>query len=121
MANVTPTVTYDDDRAGAVVKWANLANGDNGTSVALPDMLSRTVYVNGTFGTSGNVAVQGGFSTSDLGNFTILTDPQGNNLSFTAAKVEAVQEQTRLIRPVVVNGNASTNLTVTLTARKIRT
>lgn len=121
MANVTPTVTYDDDRAGAVVSWPNLANGDNGTPVLLPDMLSKTVYVNGTFGTSGNVAIQGGANGSDLGNFTILTDPQGNNLSFTAAKVEAVQEQTRLLRPVVVNGNGSTNLTVTLTARKIRT
>lgn len=121
MANITPTVTYDDDRAGAVVSWANLANGDNGTPVSFPDMLSRTVYVNGTFGTAGNVALQGGANSSDLGNFTVLTDPQGNNLAITAAKIEAVQEVTRFVRPRVTNGNASTNLTVTFVARKIRT
>lgn len=121
MANVTPTVTYDDDRQGATVVWPNLANGDNGTPVILPDMLSRTIYCNGTFGTGGTMNLTGGANASDLSNFTILTDPQGNNISFTAARLEAVQEQTRFIRPTIPAGNGSTNLTVTLNARKIRT
>jgi hypothetical protein len=42
-----------------------------------------------------------------------VTDPQGNALSFTTAKIECISELVRYIRPRVTGGDGTTSLTVT--------
>jgi len=48
----------------------------------------------------------------------VLTDPQGNALDITAAKIEAISENVRLIRPRVTAGDVTTSLAVTILFRK---
>ena len=46
-----------------------------------------------------------------------LTDPQGNALAVTGAKIEAIEEMVAGIRPNVTAGDGDTSLTVTLIVR----
>jgi hypothetical protein len=73
------------------------------------------VQVQGTFGASGSVSVEG---SNDGVNYHTLRDPQGVSLTFTAAGLKAVLELTRFIRPRVTAGDGTTALTVTLVARR---
>jgi hypothetical protein len=97
------------------VTWGSLVNGDAGVAVACGEYADRSVQVTGTFGAGGTVLIEG---TLDGSNWLTLTDPQGNALSFTAAKIEAVSEMTELIRPRVSAGDGTTAIAVTLIGRK---
>ena len=94
-----------------VCTWTPLANGDDGTPFENPGSSDRSVQITGTFGVGGTISLQG---SNDGTNWAILTDPQGNALTFTAAKIEAVSELTRYIRPLVSAGDGTTSLTVSL-------
>lgn len=95
--------------------WTNLTTTDvDGEKVAYAGASDRTVQVVGTFGAGGTVVIEG---SNDGTNWATLTDPQGNALSFTAAKVETVMELTRYIRPRVTGGDGTTDLTVILLMR----
>lgn len=90
--------------------WNSLANGDDGTPVeasgTFPD---KSIQVLGTFGAGGTIILEG----SNLPNnsaWATLNDPQGNALSFTAANLEQVLEQTRWVRPRVTAGDGTTSL-----------
>jgi hypothetical protein len=50
----------------------------------------------------------------------VLTDPQGNDLNITTAKIEAISEATRFVRPVVTAGDGTTSLTVFLMFKRAR-
>lgn len=91
-----------------VARWAGLANGDDGERVSVAAYTDKSVQVTGTFGTGGSVTVQG---SNDGVNWATLTDPQGNDLVFTSAKIELVSEATLYIRPLAA-GDGTTNLTV---------
>jgi hypothetical protein len=56
--------------------------------------------------------------SNDGTNYAALTDPQGNALDITTAKVEQIMELTRYIRPRVTAGDGTTSLTVTVMASK---
>ena len=94
-----------------VATWANLANGDDGGPIELANFADRSVQVVGTFGVGGNVRIEGSLDGS---NYAVLTDPQGNNLDVQAAKIEAITELVRWIRPRVTAGDGTTSLTVTM-------
>lgn len=98
----------------AVVQWASMANGDTGEQLELAQYPDRSVQVAGTFGVSGSIVIEG---SNDGTNWATLTDPQGNALAFTSAKIEAVSELARYIRPRVAAGDGTTSLTVTAVMR----
>lgn len=69
----------------------------------------RSVTVTGTFGAGGSVRIEGSL---DGTNYFPLTDPQGNALDITSAKIEAITEAVRYLRPRVTAGDGTTSLTV---------
>jgi len=95
--------------------WANMANGDTGVPIAMPGSSDRSVQVEGTFGAGGSCTIEG---SNDGVNYRPLTDPQGNNLVFTAAKIELVMELVAYIRPHITAGDGSTSLTVSMLVKK---
>lgn len=116
MATITPTLTYvSDDRSVARFTWGPMANGDVGSPVSFVEWADRSVQVTGTFGAGGNMRWQG---SNDAVNFSVLTDPQGNALDLTAAKIKAVTELTTKAQPSITAGDGTTALTVTLIARR---
>lgn len=93
-----------------VVKWETLTTtNDVGSAVEMGAWPDRSAQVIGTFGAGGTLIIEG---SMDGTNYATLTDPQGNALSFTAAKIEAVTELVRYIRPKVTAGDGTTDLDV---------
>lgn len=115
--NYTVTEIREFGEKAHVVVWTGLtfATTDDGQPLQMPGSADRSVQVTGTFGTGGSVRIQG---SNDGTNYVALTDPQGNALNITAAGIEAVQEITRYIRPLITAGDGSTSLTVTMLVRK---
>lgn len=112
MATIKPTRRLVAGGKGAVFTWA-LADGDDGEPVSVVDFADRSVQVTGTFG-GGNVRIEG---SNDAGsNYASLTDPQGNDLNITVAKVEMVTEVTEMLRPRVTSGSG-VSVSVSLLAR----
>lgn len=106
-----------DMEHATLVTWSGLLNGDTGTRVSYTDFPDRTVQFLGTFGTGGSVSFEG---SNDGTNWVVLTDPQGNAITKTAAGIEAVTETPRYVRPSVTAGDGTTNLTVIMFARTPR-
>lgn len=94
-----------------IATWAGMSNGDVGESVELANFADRSVQVVGDFGAGGTVRIEGSI---DGVNYATLTDPQGNALDILWAKIEAVTEVVRWIRPRVTSGDGTTSLTVTM-------
>lgn len=117
MAERTPTFVQpgaqDMDHA-TLVTWTGLLNGDTGAPVSRTDFPDRTVQIVGTFGVGGSVNFEG---SNDGTNWAILTDPQGNAITKTAAGMEVVTETPRYVRPNVTAGDGTTSLTVIMFAR----
>lgn len=116
MATRTPTVTNNGDLT--IVQWTGLLNGDDGSPYKFTQWADRSIQVTGTFGAGGSVRWQG---SNDGSTYAALTDPQGNDLNITAAKMEAVTELALWSRPLVTAGDGTTSLTVTLVAFNSRT
>lgn len=113
-AVVTEIDTYKDDCH--IVLWSPLTTTNtDGGPVQMPGSADRSIQITGTFGAGGTLLIQGSNNGSD---WATLTDPQGNALSVTAAKIEQVMELTRYIRPLVSAGDGSTSLTVTMLVRR---
>jgi hypothetical protein len=121
MATITPTLA-DLSGDGTVRKatWAAMtfSGADVGAAFPYSAWVDQSVQVTGTFGAGGNVRWEG---SNDGTNYIALTDPQGNALDFTTAKIEAVTEIVALVRPRITAGDGTTSLTVTLVARNGRT
>lgn len=118
MATRTPTITEPDAERlpgnWAIVQWSGMLNTDDGTPIDMVAFPDRSVQVTGTFGAGGNLRIEG---TIDGTTWATLTDPQGNALDFTAAKIEAISELVRRVRPRVTAGDGTTNLVVSLLVR----
>lgn len=121
MAVIASTTTRltDSGPGSEVIKvvWGPMANGDTGAPVGLAGYTDRSVQVTGTFGASGNCRFQG---TNDGTNYAALTDPQGNDLNFTATKIEGISEIAAAVRPNITAGDGTTSITVTMIARSAR-
>jgi hypothetical protein len=100
-----------------LVTWSGLLNGDDGARVTLTDFPDRTVQIVGTFGAGGSVNFEGSNNGTD---WAVLTDPQGNPITKTAAAMEFVTETPRYVRPRVTGGDGTTDLSVILFARTPR-
>jgi type 1 fimbria pilin len=112
MATTLTPVTFPIDNFVGGVRggsWTGLANGESGAALFLPAFSDRTVQISGTFGAGGSVTMQGSL---DGTNWFTLTDPQGNNITKTAASLEAISEATPYIRPTITAGDGTTSLTI---------
>lgn len=115
--SVTKTDIHTAYDFGFTAIWPTMTNSgsDVGEAIEMFGSADRSVQVTGTFGTGGTIRIEG---SNDGSNYYPLTDPQGNNLDFTSAKIEAVSEITRYIRPRVTAGDGTTSLTVTMLLRR---
>jgi hypothetical protein len=113
--SIASTKQYSIDGAAQIVTW-QLGQGDDGEPVSLTNSADRTVQVLGTFG-GASVVLEGSLEPTPV-NYATLTDPQGNNLSIAAAKIESVTELVNFIRPRVVGGDGTTAITVHLLLRR---
>lgn len=91
-----------------IASWASLAAGETGDRLMGAQYTDKSVQVVGTFG-GASVYFEG---SNDGTNWATLTDPQGNDLIFTTAKIELVSEATWYVRPRVSGGDGTTNLAV---------
>jgi hypothetical protein len=111
MISVQKSAPASLNRLCVVATWPNMPNGEDGQPLEIANMADRSVQVHGTFGAGGSLRIEGSL---DGDNFFVLTDPQGNALDITTAKIEAISELARFIRPRVTAGDGTTNLTVTI-------
>ncbi len=98
-----------------LVAWNACANGDTGTPYELNDEADNCFSVDGTFGVGGSVTLEG---SNDGSHYYTLHDPQGNNLTFTAAGMKQILETPRYVRPHVTAGDGTTSLTPILRTRR---
>lgn len=120
MATVDPdrVPLQDFNGKGQVISWTPLnTTDDTGGAVDLIGYSDRSIQFTGTFGANGAIRIEG---SNDGTNYKVLTDPQGNDISKTAAALEAITEITRFIRPFVSAGDANTSLTATLLVKLSR-
>lgn len=110
MADITPS------GKARLITWTGLLNGDTGAPTDWVDFADRCLQVTGTFGAGGSVTIQG---SNDGTNWSALSDPQGNALTFTSSKLEQALELPRYVRPSVTAGDGTTSLEVTLCMRKV--
>lgn len=115
MATRTPTVSYAQDGPYVIVTWTGLLNTDDGAPVTFVDYPDRTAQVTGTFGVGGSLRIEGSI---DGTNYAALTDPQGNDINITAAKLELVTELVKQIRPRITAGDGTTSLTCSMILRR---
>lgn len=105
ISDVTPDIV--------TMTWTGLANGDTGAPAGRPEYADRTVQVYGTFD-SGSVTIEG---TCGGNQWATLTDPQGNALTFSSGRIEAITENVLQVRPSS-SGGASMSCTVVMVGRR---
>ncbi|WP_374312437.1 hypothetical protein [Dongia sp.] len=97
----------------AITTWPALLASETGEPVEAAQFADRSVQISGSFG-GASVIVEG---SNDGVSYFPLTDPQGNSLTFTASKLEAVTELTRWLRPRVSGGDGTTEIAFVLLAK----
>lgn len=109
MINYQKSVPNSLHHTCVIVTWPAMALGDFGQPIELANFADRSVQTVGDFGTGGSVRIEGSI---DGENYAPLTDPQGNYLDIATAKIEAISELVRYIRPRVTAGDGTTAITV---------
>lgn len=107
MTTINHTRTQIGNVRSLVVNWEGLANGDVGEPILFSQYTDKSLQVTGVFGAGGALRFEG---SNDGENWATLTDPQGNALDFTTAKIEMVTEATWFVRPSVPTGDGTTLL-----------
>lgn len=121
MATINPSSTLSKISGDGSVKILvytpmTSAASDVSSAFEFAEWADRSVQVFGTFGTGGTVVIEG---SNDAGTtYHTLTDPQGNALSFTSAKIEAITEICGLCRARVTAGDGTTSLSVAFCLRR---
>lgn len=103
MALVITTKTVGKGDGSLVqIKYAGLSEADTDPpSIDLSEWSDVSVHISGTFN-AGTCVVEG--TNDESIPHVPLTDPQGNNLSFTAAKLEQIMEICYKLRPRITTG-----------------
>jgi hypothetical protein len=97
----TGIVTTEPVSEVVVMTWAALANGETGDAGEAPQNPDKSVQVSGTFT---SLDIQG---SNDGTNWAILHDSTGSVLTFTAAGIKPILENTLYVRPAnIVAGGA---------------
>ena len=88
-----------------------IGQDETGDAVEAPAHSDMSVQVGGTFGGGANIVLEG---SNDGASYYTLTDPLGNNASFTQGDLMQIIETCRYVRPRVTSGNGSTAIAVHL-------
>lgn len=116
MATVPYTLYPSEDINLMKIIWSGFtANGDIGTPVRFGAFSDRCVQVYGSFGTGGEITLQGSNdprANPDHADYAssvwfTLTDPQGNNIVKNAAAGEAITELPEWVRPRATAGSGA--------------
>lgn len=83
--------------------WNDLATGDVGQSVIIPQCPDKTVSFTGTFG-GATVVLKGCNDLETETDWFTLKDIDGNDISLTAAAMVVVEQNPVRIRPEVTGG-----------------
>lgn len=113
MATIQPASDHPSDSI-ARFTWSPLVQGSDGGAITWLTYTDRSVQVFGTFG-GASVVIEGSNNGTD---WATLTDPQGNDLTVSAAKIEQVLEVCLYLRPRISGGDGTTSLSVVVVARK---
>lgn len=97
------------------VSWNSVPQNEVGQQLPLAQYSDRSVQVSGTFG-GATVTIEG---SNDGTNWFTLADPQGNNLSFVTARLEAILELVFWIRPKVTGGDGTTSINVDMCVKAV--
>lgn len=103
---------------GHTVVWAGLLQSSSDTGAAFPcaDKTKFTFQLSGTLGTGGAVTLQG---SNDGAAWGTLHDAAGAALVLDAiGEINVCVEQPRFVRPLASAGDGTTDLTVTLLAKR---
>jgi len=120
MATIVSTSKQIDKKTRAFT-WAAMGNADVGDWIQIPKDPDKVFQVFGTFG-GATVVLQGtndpnAITTPSSANPITLTDPLGNNVSFTSAGMKQVLEDPIFVRPST-SGGSGTSITVILSSRR---
>jgi hypothetical protein len=117
MATVNATQELIGDHSVKIFTYAPItASNADGAPIPFAEWADRSVQFTGTFGAAATIIWEG---SNDGTNYAILTDPQGNNISKTAAAIEGVLEITRWARPRLASGgDGSTSIVTTVLCRR---
>lgn len=96
-----------------VTKWV-LAVGDSGKPVTLPALGDRSVHIYGTVGAGGSITMQGSNDVEATGQDWQTLDGQSAPLTLLTGGIYAIMPTAVQIRPLVVGGDGTTNITVIL-------
>lgn len=117
MATRVPTTTFlTAERSVIKFVWSALANGDVGAAVEYADYPYRSVQVSGTFGVGGSIKIEA--SNNGGVNWATLLDVFAAALVFTVTGLRMFNGLAITTRPSVTAGDGTTNLTVTMIAKK---
>lgn len=111
MAVISPVESTTGDVAVKIVTWTEIGQSDTASPVQLGAWADRSVQVTGNFAGSASLTIEG---SNDGTTYAVLTDPQGDSLTFTAAGLKGIVEIPRYIKPVLASGNGSTDIDVIL-------
>lgn len=111
MATIAAALIPAPDMRFLRVRWLAITTANAvGAAVEMASHADRSVQVVGNFGTGGEITIDG---SNDGGTtYAVLTDPQGNALVFTSARLEAITELVGKIRPQVSAGSGAVNLDI---------
>lgn len=96
-----------------LVKWEGLTKrtDDTGEPYICPHYADKSVQLIGTLGTGGNCTIQGS-NMKDSPTYATLNDPSSAALVMDALAIEAILENTYLVRPAITAGDGTTDLDV---------
>lgn len=120
-ATIAKLETYGDDVR--IVTWEGLlqSSDDVGAAFEMPGWADRSVQLDGTLGTGGELTLQGSNHPEPSADthWGDLTDAKGDPLVLdNIGELRSITELPRWIRPVVTAGDGDTDLTVRLLARR---
>ena len=122
MAEVIETVHtvthYLQNVAQVVVDWDNLSINDSGRYIGFSEFADRSVHIFGIIG-GATVIIEGSNEIKNPTNWFTFTGSGGTLLSLTAIGIgHIILESGMWLRPRIVGGSGTTNVSVRLYARR---
>jgi hypothetical protein len=119
------SATHIEQAKGVVTsQWLALnknSGATSGTALDAPHLPDKCVEVSGTFSGATLVIEGHNSSTATGGTYQTLNDSrgEGNALSFTAANIVQILENTRFIRPRLTTATGSPSLNVRIVSQSV--
>lgn len=116
MATITPVpqtpTPFVDAQGVQRILWETLTTANaSGAPWGAPGNADRSIQAEGTFGASAAIHLHG---SNDGTNYHPLTDYNGDEIVLSAAGISAVSELTAWVKPVLTDGDGSTDVDVTM-------